>query len=53
MPEELEEAVCEAKELQDSILEKISELMTHIELKTQELTSKFSINNVKNVVTTS
>ena len=30
MPEELEEAVCEAEELQDSILEKISKLITHI-----------------------
>ena len=52
-PKELKEAVCEAKELQDSILEKVSQLMTHIELKTQELTSKSLLNNVENVVTTS
>ena len=53
MPEELEEAVCEAEELQDSNLEKISKLMTYIEAKTQELTSKSSLKNVKNIVTTS
>lgn len=52
-PEDLEEAVCEAEELQDIILEEIGKLQTHIELKTQELTSKSSLNNVENVVTTS
>ena len=39
MPEELKDSVCEMEGLQDSIIEKISELQIHIELNTQELTS--------------
>ena len=46
MSEELED---EAKELQDSIIEKISELQMHIELKTLELTSKSLPNNTEGV----
>ena len=48
MPDKFKGAICEVKELQDNILEKINELQMHIKLKTQELTS---ISLPENVIT--